>query len=461
MRIRLVFIFLSLLFVSSLWGDDTIPVIPVSIPDSLIVLTGQVALAQENNAAADTLTLPDKRKRDEPITLDSLAFRRNPLFGELVYMGKSIDIPREKPDFHRLYFGVEPHSLSEPMDMFEAEHPAGILKELRNNAKNYITTHDFSLYKTTVEELPEFTVIRRGFEDHYNSFFLEVNKPDLEGISSRSLIKESKPRYWRARLKSSVQFSENYVSKNWHKGGYNNLALLGILEGALNYDNFKKIKWENTLEWRNGINTVDDTLRNIVPNDDLFRVTSKFGLKATGNFYYSTKAELQTQFFNTPKAINSYELKARFLTPVIFNMGIGMDFKYKELSVALSPLSYQYIYLSDTTATSIGEYIDPNTFGIEHGQNKSEKWGSELTVILKNYSPVTGLILNSNFKFFTNYKSVIIDWEIVAEFRINRFLSTRLLLNPRYDDSVILPEGEKHRIQFKQMLTIGLSFRFY
>lgn len=495
MKIRIVLTFIFLIFPFFSWAVDTIPAIsiPSTFPkinstkkhiDSLqkkstkndtIVIKPieQISNADSDSKqnthktkenTIDTVLHYNKWQKHKPITLDSMTFQRNPLFNELVYMGKSIDISQKEPDFHLLYFGNKSRSLFEPVDLITVEHPLITLKELRSDAKDYITKHDFSLYKTTAEKLPELTWNRYEFiKDSYNELSLEVNKPSLENISSKNLIKNKKPRYWRARLNGSLQFSENYISENWHKGGYNNLAILGILDGTLNFNNNKKIKWENSLEWRSGVNAIkdSDTTWIMVPNEDMLRAISNFGVKATGNFYYSSRAEFQTQFFNSPKSLNSTELKARFLTPIRLTLGVGMKYQYKVLSVELSPLTYEYIYLHDTIPTPNGENIDFNAFGIEKGKNKSKKWGSELNVVLKDYFPVDELRLNSNFRFFTNYQSVVIDWEIIAEFRVNRFLSTRLLINPRYDNSVILEGKEKNKIQMKQMLSFGLSFRFY
>jgi len=51
---------------------------------------------------------------------------------------------------------------------------------------------------------------------------------------------------------------------------------------------------------------------------------------------------------------------------------------------------------------------------------------------------------------------VEIDWEIVSNFTINRFLSTRLTLNPRYDNTII---GQKAYLQFKELLSFGFSYK--
>lgn len=146
-------------------------------------------------------------------------------------------------------------------------------------------------------------------------------------------------------------------------------------------------------------------------------------------------------------------MKARLLTPVRLNIGVGLDYKYKKLfSLMLSPLSYKFIYANDTLN------VNKKSFGILPGEQILSQIGSSFKAQI-NYSPSREIQIDSKLTFYTNYEKVEIDWEIVGNFRVNRFLSTRLSLNPRYDNTVILAEGEKAKIQFKELLTFGLSYR--
>jgi hypothetical protein len=118
----------------------------------------------------------------------------------------------------------------------------------------------------------------------------------------------------------------------------------------------------------------------------------------------------------------------------------------------LSPLSYKFIYASDTVN------VNKKSFGILPGEKVLSQIGSSFRAQV-NYSPTREIQIDSKLSFYTNYEKVEIDWEIIGNFRVNRFLSTRLSLNPRYDNTVILAAGEKAKIQFKELLTFGLSYR--
>lgn len=118
-----------------------------------------------------------------------------------------------------------------------------------------------------------------------------------------------------------------------------------------------------------------------------------------------------------------------------------------------SPISLKYIYAKDTLN------INPNLFGIETGKNRLIDFGNSLNAVL-SYIPNHETQIDSKLTFYTNYKKVEIDWEIVGNFVINRFLSTRISLHPRYDNTIILAEGQRAKLQFKQLLSIGFSRKF-
>ena len=160
-------------------------------------------------------------------------------------------------------------------------------------------------------------------------------------------------------------------------------------------------------------------------------------------------------------------MRTRFLTPIEINAGIGMtyqqnniwDNRIRSLSVEVSPLSYRFIHLTDTARTSDGFWINPGRFGVKPGENQLQEFGSRV-IVRTDFRPIQQLRINSLFNLFTNYEGVLINWEITSELSFSRFFSARLMLNPRFDTIAILPEGERARIQYRQVLTVGFSYRF-
>ena len=117
----------------------------------------------------------------------------------------------------------------------------------------------------------------------------------------------------------------------------------------------------------------------------------------------------------------------------------------------VSPVSYKYIFVNDTIR------LKQNLFGVKTGQNYLSEIGSSFKAVV-SYPLTREIQLDSKLSFYTNYEKVEIDWELVCNMTINRFMSTRISINPRYDNTVI---GEKAGIQFKQLLSVGFSHKLY
>ena len=393
-----------------------------------------------------------------PVKVDSFLLLGNPFFIELVFKGLPFKFNWEtSTDYRTLFYGSKAKTLSEgAFKTINKENADQIIMDLRRDAREQITRKAAYLYVFTFDQLPDPEANRNHYiENKFNRKIHFVNDNDFNPYRRKLIVHGEQLGPWQHKVNALAQFSQNYVSPNWYQGGNSNLSVLGILSGQLTYDNKKYIQWENYAEWRMGFNTVaGDSLRMLSTNDDIFKINSKLGIKAGGNFFYSGYVDFSTQFFNSYNGINSTVMKTSFLTPVRLNIGVGLDYKYKKIfSMMLAPISYKYIFVSNYLN------VNPNLFGIKTGDTFLSEVGSSFKAIL--CYPVTKEIqLNSNLSFYTNYQKVEVDWELVCNMTINRFMSTRISFNPRYDNTVIETDGSKARMQFKQLLSVGFSHRF-
>ena len=258
---------------------------------------------------------------------------------------------------------------------------------------------------------------------------------------------------WRKEATLMLQITQNYVTRNWYQGGSSSFAGLGIAKGQINYIT-DRFTWENTGEWRIGGSTVSaDSLHKVNTTDDLFRVYSKANLKVVPKLFASFSVELETRLLPTYKS-NSMQLKSAPFSPLRFNAAIGLDYKpVKNLSISVSPLSYKVIHVSDTARVTVTDY------GLEPGQKTQHNIGSSVRIEYL-WKPVREVSIESKFYMYTNYRHVELDLEVNCDFIINRFMSARLMLHPRYDTSVIM-EGDTHaKPQFRELLSIGFAHKF-
>ena len=259
---------------------------------------------------------------------------------------------------------------------------------------------------------------------------------------------------WRKEATLMLQVTQNYVTPNWYQGGSSSFAGLLIAKGQIGYYT-ERFTWENTGEWRAGASTVSaDSLHKVNTTDDLLRLYSKANLRIAPKIFTSVSAEIETRLLPTFKS-NSMELKSGPFSPFRFNAALGLDFKpVANLSISVSPLSYKVIHIMDTARVKGTEY------GLEIGQRTQHNVGSSVRIEYL-WKPVREVALETKFYAYTNYRHVELDLEVNCDFIINRWLSARLTLHPRYDTSVIM-EGDTHaKIQFRELLSLGFAHKFH
>ncbi len=264
--------------------------------------------------------------------------------------------------------------------------------------------------------------------------------------------------HWYKELNLMAQFTQNYISPNWYKGGNSQFAVLTIAKGQIGYRK-DRITWENTGEWRVGVTTTPgDTLRKYNVTDDMFRLYSKFGYCIVPKLFAVASVEFNTTLWNVWNE-NQSTVKTAFMTPMKFYVYGGIDYRpIKDLSILVAPATYKLVYAHFGDGDSIHN-VNVTNYGIEAGKKLRSDFGSTIRVQWQ-WRPVREFGLDTEFYFFTNYRDVEIDWEINGEFYINRFLSIRLMLHPRFDSAYIAEGDTKPKMQFKELLSVGFSHKF-
>ena len=263
----------------------------------------------------------------------------------------------------------------------------------------------------------------------------------------------NKPKYWKFPGKSTFKYTQSSYTSNWYKGGVSNHTLLAQINQEANYAK-ENVTWDNKLEAKLGYYTSEEDDHTVFKtNEDLLRLTSKFGYKAAKFWYYSAQVEAYTQFMNVYEGDN-VTLKSRFFAPAYGNVSIGMDFKPKfnkdniTLSAQLSPLSFNSRYVSR-------EYLGPK-FGIEEGKKFKYSIGSRVEVNLK-WTFWKSLTWTSKAQFFTSYKNVEANWENTLDYAFNKYFSIQFFLHWRFDDSV-QPDPDLNYHQLKEFLTLNFTY---
>ena len=232
----------------------------------------------------------------------------------------------------------------------------------------------------------------------------------------------TKPKFWTIKGDYFLQGLQSYISGNWYKGGESNYSILGSITMEANYNNKQKVKWDNKLEMKLGfLTSKSDSVHSFKASEDLLRLTSKLGLQATKHWYYTLQLMAATQFTRGFKS-NDRRTYSDFMSPFNLNVSIGMDYTVeawnKKLTgnIHLAPLAYNL------------KYVDRRWF--------DEAW------MPKRYG-----------------KRVEWEWENTFTFQFNKYISTKLFLYPRFDDSTVRDDHHGY-FQFQEFMSIGFNYSF-
>lgn len=239
--------------------------------------------------------------------------------------------------------------------------------------------------------------------------------------------------------KGNVIFLFNQSNfNNWLAGGENNYS--GNL--GVNYDfNYKK----NTLTWDNKIVASYGLLQTKNSDfqkktDDRFEFNSVVGKKAVGYWYYSFFLNFRTQFakgYVYAKDANGKETRTEYtniLSPGYLTFGPGMFWKKSDnLKVNFAPLTSK-ITIVDSDFTLPNEAY----FGVEEGKNIRYEAGFYTSAYYK-LDLITNVSMENVLNLYSNYledpQNVDLDYTLNVVMRINRYLTTNLVVQTIYDDN--------------------------
>ena len=252
------------------------------------------------------------------------------------------------------------------------------LAEDINNAlaQAYITSPQF--FSTTQQELMSTSRIRSDLskKEESNKKLAEKVVEDKPQMQVDVVdVEVMKPNFWTLKGNGGMQFTQNHFSDNWYQGGDDMYSMLTLLTLDANYDNKRKIQWDNRFEAQLGFQTTENSKPKFRATSNLLRLTSKLGVKAIGKWNYAAQLQLQSQPYMTYDGSGD-NVVADFISPLYIRSSIGMDYKFnwKKLSgsLYLAPLSWNVTYVDrDPLVTR---------YGINEGHNSKHDWGPNINL---------------------------------------------------------------------------------
>ncbi|CAM3403737.1 DUF3078 domain-containing protein [Zobellia roscoffensis] len=287
------------------------------------------------------------------------------------------------------------------------------------------------------------------------------------------------PSFWTKVNKLGANFSE-VAFVNWNAGGNNSISALGNARFERNYK-FRYIQWDNYMEMRYGLNIQDE--QKLRKTDDAIRFSSTFGLQrdTISNWYYSAKANFNTQFSNGYKYPDRSSPISRFMAPGYSFLGAGTSYitKDQKFNLYISPITQKATFVLDEELANKGAFgvkkavLDADGNVLEPGEKIFLEFGFLVTnqyekEVFKN------MLLKHRLSLYTDYLqkfgNIDVDWELNFDLKVNKYVVTTIGTHIIYDDDILFDEQKdasgtvvdsgSPRIQFKQLLGVGVSYAF-
>jgi hypothetical protein len=279
-----------------------------------------------------------------------------------------------------------------------------------------------------------------------------------------------------------LSFSFNQVAlQNWAAGGESALSATVLGNYFWKYRK-NDLYFESLID--GGFGVISTTSQSMRKNEDKLELNAKFGKKAKGKFYYAGLMNFRTQFapgFNFP---NDSSIISDFMAPAFLSVALGFDYKPNDwFSLFLSPATGRSTFVLNQSLSNAGQFgvkpaiRDSSDNLISEGEKIRLEFGAYLRARLqKDLAKNVSII--SNLQLFNNYtdpiaaqrRNIDVNWETILLIKANKWLTTSIFTNLIYDHDVQVPikrvvngveiDGTGPRTQFKEVLGVGISFKF-
>lgn len=305
---------------------------------------------------------------------------------------------------------------------------------------------------------------------------LVVKAQGVDSTKLKPVIPDSL-KLWKKGGLVSMNFSQVSLT-NWAAGGQSSLSTTAFVNVFSNYKK-KNIRWDNTLDL--GYGFLRSNGNPFQKNEDKIELSSKFGRRITKRFFSAALLNFKSQFapgYNYP---NDSTVISNFMAPGYLILSTGIDYKpNKYLSFYASPVTGKITIVGNQDLVDKGAYgvdaaiYDTNGILMVHGKKARKEFGSYLTFKYKR-EIFKNVILSSKLDLFSDYlhhpENIDVNWDILFSMKVNKYLSTSISTNLIYDNDIQVPLytevnhvktqiGKGPRTQFKEVLAVGLSYKF-
>ena len=300
---------------------------------------------------------------------------------------------------------------------------------------------------------------------------------DSTGVDTTKVVNE-KITYWKEINKVGMNLSE-VAFINWNSGGNNSIS---ALLHALFARKYKKelLHWNSSVNIKYGLNAQEG--RELRKTEDNLEIVSNFGYRrdSVSNFYYSAKLNFNTQFTYGYRYPNTRNPISKFMAPGYAFLGVGTEYSApsEELTVYVSPVTEKSTFVLDQDLANEGMFGVTPAVRDEEGNIliPGEKVRTEFGFLVSSAFTkeiFENIGLSHQLRLYSDYLNkfgnIDVDWELNVDLKVNDYVKANVGSHLKYDDDVkfkqdIDGDGKLEttgpRIQFKQLLGVGLVYEF-
>lgn len=257
----------------------------------------------------------------------------------------------------------------------------------------------------------------------------------------------------------SIGFNQLSLT-NWAAGGQNSLSGNSLINLFADYKK-ESLTWNSSLDLGYGL--MKQGKDKVIKTDDKIDLLSKAGMRATHKWYYAALLNLKTQMtpgYNYPN--DSVEI-SKFLAPAYLLGALGMDYVPNEnFTMFLAPVTGKITIVNDQVLADAG------AFGVEPGKKSRSEFGGYIRALYKR-NITENIAFQTKADFFSNYlnepQNIDVNWETLLLMKAGKFITISFATHLIYDADILFDvkedgTGEESKVQFKQLLGVGLSYKF-
>jgi len=294
------------------------------------------------------------------------------------------------------------------------------------------------------------------------SFFLSTSALFAQTTDAEDALREvaeDVAEGWQTGGLFSLGFSQVSLT-NWAAGGQGSLAGNALVALSADYTKGSFV-WNNAFELGYGLMKQGD--ESLIKTDDKIDLLSKLGKQASEHWYYTGLLNFRTQMtpgYNHP---DDEDKISDLLAPAYLLGAIGMDYKpTADFSLFLSPATAKITIVNDQ------RLADAGAFGVDPGSKSRSEFGGYVRATYKT-NIRENITLQSKLDLFSNYldkpQNIDINWENLLLMKVTQYITVSFATHLIYDADILFDTtddgiGDSSKVQFKQILGVGLSYSF-